>query len=713
VRVPLGPGGAAPRTFARTSVSLPLQSTGKPLRISLRASANVPGVLIVHLGGSHVGDIHVGSGEPDLYLLDVPAPAPGQRLDLAFALSPRFPADSMPTAEPLLVAERLEIASSRGLVLRPHARLLVACWPLAAVAVIWLLRLGSRAGLAAAILSAAMAALAAHAAPIQFSRIGPYLIVAITIIGLVPRLPISAAREKEGAEGAARAWAWAAGLAAIPAIEISILLAAFFGRTLLDHVPGIVNDAIDYWLEARAFAVAGFHGGYFTIDERTARASFSHFGSHGPFFPMLLGTLGRLLGWHPWSIPVLHLAMLTVALWIFARCVLPGRGRALTALSLATFWPLFLFLPTSLQEGFHLTAAVLLAAALRPILDGRAPSAFGRAWLLALLVVAVLLRPSWGLLLPPAFALLSGATSWRRRALAAGWGLATWVTLVAAFSYTKAPFGREEFLFLKAARLQTGASALIAHTAMNARRFVDSGSALEIWSRFLVLTLAVASGILAVRRRPRRELAFHAWNLGSLLLATSLTYVFGPWADYRVLGAHLLLSQVLLMTSRAETARRLGVLALLAQVASVGPFFEAFPRLGESYRYDAGRIEAFGAAARGVVRFDASRDAWCNTLLTVNPPYFYPEMVDLTAGVGVTMVFGWEGAPRPAFRSLYVLLDPDDPRRWSLGAPTVTQVGPEHVRVTRGSWLSLNLKPLAATPVGTLYRNLDARCPGG
>ena len=712
MRVPLGPAGVGPSTFTNTTLSLPLEATGQPLRLSLRASATVESTLVVSLEGSRAASVLVSSREPAWYEIDVPSPRRGQRLELALALSPP-PAASEAVAPALLIAERLEIGAFHGLSLAPGVGVLVAGWAPTILVFFGLLRQPPRRALAASALAAAAAALAAHAAPIQFSRIGPYLIVAITIIGLVPRLPISAAREKQGAESAARAWAWAAGLAALPAIETSILLAAFFGRTLLDHVPGIVNDAIDYWLEARSFAVAGFHGGYFTIDERTARASFSHFGSHGPFFPMLLGTLGRLLGWHPWSIPVLHLAMLTAALWIFARCVLPGRGRALTTLSLVTFWPLFLFLPTSLQEGFHLAVAVFLAAALRPILDGQAPSAFGRAWLVALLIAAGLLRPSWGLLLPPAFVLLSGATSWRRRALAAAWGLATWVTLVAAFAYTKAPFGREEFLFLKAARLQTGASALIAHTAMNARRFADSGSALEVCSRFLVLTLAVASGILAARRRPRRELAFHAWNLGSLLLATLLTYVFGPWADYRVLGAHLLLSQLLLTTSRAETARRLAVLALLAQVASVGPFFEAFTRLGESYRYDAGRIEAFGAAARRAVRFDASRDAWCNTLLSVNPPYFYPEMVDLTAGVGVTMVFGWEGAPRPAFRSLYVLLDPDDPRRWSLGAPTVTQVGPQHVRVTRGRWLSLNLKPLAATPVGTLYRNLDARCPGG
>jgi hypothetical protein len=207
-------------------------------------------------------------------------------------------------------------------------------------------------------------------------------------------------------------------------------------------------------------------------------------------------------------------------------------------------------------------------------------------------------------------------------------------------------------------------------------------------SRFLVLGLALSLAALALRAGPRRELAFNAYNLGSVLLATLLTYVFGLWADYRVLSAHLLLTTLLLATSRAAVARRLAAFVLLAHLGSVGPFIQAFKGLGESYRYDAARIEAFGAAARGALLFDARQDPWCNTLLSVNAPYFHPEMVDLPAGLGVTMLL-WV-SPTHEVRSRYVLLDPDNPRG-----------------------LSANLRPLARTPVGQLYRNLDARCPGG
>src|SRR5206468_8789320 len=135
-------------------------------------------------------------------------------------------------------------------------------------------------------------------------------------------------------------------------------------------------------------------------------------------FPMLHGTVGRFLGWQPYSIPVFHLALLTAAVSFFAlRIPLDGRGRVLTALGLATCWPLILFLPTSLQEGLHLAVAVFLAAALRPLLDGRVTSRAMRAALVVALVSASLTRPSWTLLLPAVSFLFFGGASRRRQAL--------------------------------------------------------------------------------------------------------------------------------------------------------------------------------------------------------------------------------------------------------------------------------------------------------
>src|SRR6185436_6392743 len=94
VRVPLGPAGLGPHTFVSASLALPLQSSGKPVRISLYASAAVPGTLVIYLGGARVGSDIVSSGTVVLHDLDVPSPRRGRRLDLALAFWPQWAAAS-------------------------------------------------------------------------------------------------------------------------------------------------------------------------------------------------------------------------------------------------------------------------------------------------------------------------------------------------------------------------------------------------------------------------------------------------------------------------------------------------------------------------------------------------------------------------------------------------------------------------------------------
>src|SRR5207245_40973 len=101
---------------------------------------------------------------------------------------PRPRARGAPAAGPLIVVERLEVASGRGLVLRPGACLLVGAGPLAALGLAWLLQLGPRRSLCAAILAAGLAASAAHAIPLQLVSLGPLSIAAALAAGVASRL---------------------------------------------------------------------------------------------------------------------------------------------------------------------------------------------------------------------------------------------------------------------------------------------------------------------------------------------------------------------------------------------------------------------------------------------------------------------------------------------------------------------------------------------
>src|SRR5262249_5816921 len=221
---------------------------------------------LAQVGNARVGDVDAPVGAPDTVALDIPAPASGQPLDLAFALSPRPGAGEAAAPAPLIVVEDLRVASPRGLVLRPSACVLLGAWPLVAGGCLWLLGAAPSRGLGAALLAGAAAAAGAPVVPLELLRLTPALMAVALPGGLAAWLPLAGGRASSPGEGRTRRWLWAAGLAALPATLTCLLLRAVFGATLLDHVPGLLNDAVDYWLEARAFAHAGLHGGYFTID---------------------------------------------------------------------------------------------------------------------------------------------------------------------------------------------------------------------------------------------------------------------------------------------------------------------------------------------------------------------------------------------------------------------------------------------------------------
>src|ERR687897_614476 len=70
------------------------------------------------------------------------------------------------------------------------------------------------------------------------------------------------------------------------------------------------NDETVYWNEAAVFLRAGFDGGYITVNEKPASASFSRLGPHGPAFAVLYGSIGRMTGWQSYSPYLIHLLLI-------------------------------------------------------------------------------------------------------------------------------------------------------------------------------------------------------------------------------------------------------------------------------------------------------------------------------------------------------------------------------------------------------------------
>jgi hypothetical protein len=509
-------------------------------------------------------------------------------------------------------------------------------------------------------------------------------------------------------------WRYAIGVALLPFAVLSALAWFCFRRTLLDVGPAYSNDETYYWLQIRAFAATGFESGYYVIDERPAAAPFSPYGPHGPMYPMLYGMIGRLMGWGAASTAIVHVVLLTLCLACFLRCYTPRGRLPLAGACLATFWPALMFLPTAMQEGLHYALATILAAVFASLL--RRPARYGTlACGAATLTLATLLRPSWLILWPP-LSVLAARTA-KQRVAALGLSAIVGCGLLALYAWTAAPFPDGGFLFLKVLSGKASLLELWDTTATNVRRLLFRGTPLERVQRGIALAFCVASSLRALRLPPgwhRREAWFHAYNLGITLSAAVTLYVIGNWGDYRLLGVGTFLSLLLCLASDSRWSRWAVTLTVAAHLVA-GPFFAATFRgiRAPHFLRDETAETAFRAVLGPHVSFRPG-DPWCNTLLSTTFPFFHPVLAGLPAGIGVAAMFSPGGLSFPA-RSAYVLFDPDRyaQQTWMGRREGTFRIDRQDdgATVTFEPGQALRLRLLAETPLGGLYRNLDARCP--
>ena len=85
-------------------------------------------------------------------------------------------------------------------------------------------------------------------------------------------------------------------VSAIPAAVAWLMIASNPGVTLLDYTPQW-SDEVYNWHQVATFRAVGFEGGYYTSNERPAPVSFIHFYAHGPVYPIVMGVMGKMLGW--------------------------------------------------------------------------------------------------------------------------------------------------------------------------------------------------------------------------------------------------------------------------------------------------------------------------------------------------------------------------------------------------------------------------------
>ncbi|MGI5287072.1 hypothetical protein ACQEVF_27555 [Nonomuraea polychroma] len=438
----------------------------------------------------------------------------------------------------------------------------------------------------------------------------------------------------------------------------------YFNVSLLSFTP-VWPDEVDYWHQVATFRTVGFAGGIYGVGEAEAKLSFIHFGSHGPAFPMLMAGVSAIAGWRPFSGPLINLTLLGAAIFGYLAWIRAGWGKAtLTGALVLTFWPVMVYLPSTMQESVNQALAIALAGPFF-LLIRRGPHASRTVYAtaVALLALASLLRPTWAPLFLALF-FLRGATLTGRQLT---WAIfKTIPIIVAAFGLWNAavtPYpGFVSQLTEAAGRSPlVGVKLLLLHFWSNAQALAK-GHPLELALRVALLAITVTAAVSVVRRLRRSSAhrhedlaagAFHLFNLVlPLALMMGLHNTFG-WHDFRVLGAHVLLS-VLVALARSEFIVMIATLtANLLVIGAVGLAFS------EIHRLNFMPVDPKTVALGHHIMYKRDVSVWDNTLM-VDFPNFGPGLVNVPAGVGLSLLK--EGIDRP-IRSRYLLITDETARK--------------------------------------------------
>jgi hypothetical protein len=363
----------------------------------------------------------------------------------------------------------------------------------------------------------------------------------------------------------------------------------------------------------------------------------------------------------------------------------------------ATFW----------EESTHYSLAFLLAALLyRMLLAGNAKAK--RRWgatLFVVLVVAALIRPTWGLLFPAFFA-MALPISRRRWLVSLVLGTAGFLGCGVLYQLTSSPFSSGT-----APGRKLLSAILLEHVPITemprqiTRLLVNDGrQVIALFNQnpvlgFMCVYMIVGSvGIWFASRRFKQRFGservasdlewIHICILGGSFLFALLDGLF----ELRHIFPCYLLS--LLLLSRLNVSRTLVVFMLGAQIALIATNFQiqqdrAYD-LAKSPQARKERIARFSTLAGQLIPFTPQKNSWCNTMLVSNHDTV-TEYLGLPAGIGLSHVLTYTSYVPPA-KSRFLLLKND----W-------------HVNFFKGA---NTLMFLSHTTAGDLYCNTDCGCEG-
>lgn len=472
----------------------------------------------------------------------------------------------------------------------------------------------------------------------------------------------------------------------MPLIGLLGGLSLIHGTSIQSVMPAGPDDVF-YWQQGRAFAESGFESGYFVAADQPALADWSHFYAWGVITPIFYGLIGKTIGWSLYAVPLIHCALLTLAVCVWLWAARPNRQQVLTAtVVFVVYPPVILFAPTAMQEGFQQSLAIIAAAGFIALVRHPHQRSITIA-LGMLLVVMSLAKVTWAVLFFPYFGLVLRPSSRSKWLITVC--LATILAVIAALwhRWTASPYP-----YRIGDVTEAGVVTIVLERLMTNLSALFNGHPLELQLRGLGISLMFASLWFGLKQW-RLPAMWDVWVIGFTLLTTFgmiiLLYEVQFFRDYRVIASPLLMTLFIISYTRPRWAWW-GIAACVLVLPITIGYYQETTSSHVSERVLNQHQNWQDIWPQHVTYQPTAPSPWCNTVL-VSPYYIFEGqglLMALPAGVGISL-FTLEGGFTFPAKSAYVLLSDDM-------AEMVTY--------------QMRLERLRPAPRGVLYRNLDAPC---
>ena len=462
-------------------------------------------------------------------------------------------------------------------------------------------------------------------------------------------------------------------MAVLPALMVTIIINTQNKVPLTNFIPVSPTDQNEYWHQIATFNLAGFKGGYYTHLEKTALITQSKFGVHGPFYIIVMGVLSKITGWD-YSTPIFfNMIFLALGFIIFAWLSKLNKTQiVLAGLTLGLFPPVLVYLPTAMQESFQQMVGILFAAIFGISLVYKEKLAFWKkAAVIAFTFLVSLIRPSWGLLFFPFFALYFPKNI-KKQILAFFISLFFLFAVILLIGLFMTPGNNTVGQALDEFKpgFRPGIQFLFVTVMNNVKIYLSLSNIPQMVFRaeymlILVFTLAFALFLL-IRKKKKRSTAqipldvdlnlniiFFLIIFPIILWSFSLYFIKN---DMRFIAPYFLLIFFLLIyNKRYFFVITFVLINLLMLPASIS--LTTYP-IGNNFTFSNEKITATKQIMDQSIHYDPRQtNAWCNTILVPVTLYDY-RISQIPAGIGISYVLNNNGIDKITFpiKSKYVLL---------------------------------------------------------